>query len=174
MNTIKKIVGSLFAFSLLIFLTMTTALQAQVKKPATAKRAPVSKPAAKPATAKKAPVSKPSNVSKPAAAKTSAKKPTDVKGKAGDGRGDISGNKVNIDNSRGDVNINIDNSKDVRIHNERNTQVRHNNINSYHNPPYRWGGNRLLLLSSLSLSSLSSFLLGTGLASMGILCSHTR
>lgn len=42
------------------------------------------------------------------------------------------GDKVNIGSGNTNVNINVDNS--------RNTVVRNNNINSYHRPPYRYGG----------------------------------
>ena len=42
-----------------------------------------------------------------------------------------SGNKTNIDRSRGDVNINIDNSRNTRVVSSRRTYVR---------PPYRYGG----------------------------------
>lgn len=47
-----------------------------------------------------------------------------------------SNNKVNIDKSRGDVNINVDNR---HINNNRNTVVR-SNRNAYVRPPYRYGG----------------------------------
>jgi Family of unknown function (DUF6515) len=50
-----------------------------------------------------------------------------------------SGNKVNIDNSKKNVNINVDNSKDIKINNSRNTTVRHNS-RPYNRPPYRYGG----------------------------------
>ena len=36
------------------------------------------------------------------------------------------GNKVNIDNSKKNVNVNIDNSKDIHVNNSRNTSVRRN------------------------------------------------
>ena len=49
------------------------------------------------------------------------------------------GNKVNIDNSKKNVNVNIDNSKDIKINNERNTVVRGNN-RPYGRPPYAYGG----------------------------------
>jgi ribosomal 50S subunit-recycling heat shock protein len=52
------------------------------------------------------------------------------------------GNSVNIDNSKKNVNINVDNSKDVNIHNNRNTVVRHNNYRPYTRPPYVYGGRR--------------------------------
>ncbi|MND97586.1 hypothetical protein D3C80_899080 [compost metagenome] len=50
------------------------------------------------------------------------------------------GNKVNIDNSKRNVNINVDNSKNINVNNNRNTVVRRNNINTYNRPPYRYGG----------------------------------
>lgn len=50
-----------------------------------------------------------------------------------------SGDRVNIDKSRGDVNINVDKSKDIRINNQRNTHVRSSNM-IYSRPPYRYGG----------------------------------
>lgn len=49
------------------------------------------------------------------------------------------GNKVNIDNSKKNVNINIDNSKDINVINNRNTVVRRNPV-PYRRPPYRYGG----------------------------------
>ena len=53
------------------------------------------------------------------------------------------GNKVDIDNSRKNVNVNIDNSKDIRVNNSRNTSVRRmNNYRPYPRPPYRYGGFR--------------------------------
>lgn len=55
------------------------------------------------------------------------------------------GNKVNIDNSKKNVNINVDNSKNVRFNNShnRNTVVRRgNNFRPYARPPYRYGGFR--------------------------------
>lgn len=52
------------------------------------------------------------------------------------------GNKVSVDNSKTNVNINVDNSKDVHINNSRNTVVRPNPINTYHRPPYVYGGHR--------------------------------
>ena len=53
--------------------------------------------------------------------------------------GNNSGNRVNVDKSRGDVNINVDNSKDIRINNQRNTHVRSSSVR-YTRPPYRYGG----------------------------------
>ena len=50
-----------------------------------------------------------------------------------------SGNKVNVDKSRGDVNINVDNSKDIRVNNQRNTHVRSSSVR-YTRPPYVYGG----------------------------------
>jgi hypothetical protein len=52
------------------------------------------------------------------------------------------GNNVSVDNSKTNVNINVDNSKDVNINNSRNTVVRPNPINTYHRPPYVHGGHR--------------------------------
>jgi len=51
------------------------------------------------------------------------------------------GNKVNIDNSQKNVNINVDNSKDVKIRNERNTRVRASSRH-YGRPPHVYGGHR--------------------------------
>ncbi len=48
------------------------------------------------------------------------------------------GNKVNVDKSRRNVNVNIDNSKHVNVN--RNTVVRSNRV--YARPPYRYGGMR--------------------------------
>jgi hypothetical protein len=52
------------------------------------------------------------------------------------------GNSVNVDNSKKNVNINVDNSKDITVNNNHNTVVRNNNINTYHRPPYVYGGHR--------------------------------
>jgi len=49
------------------------------------------------------------------------------------------GNSVNVDNSKKNVNINVDNSKDIKVNNSRNTTVR-NNSRHYNSPPYRYGG----------------------------------
>lgn len=51
------------------------------------------------------------------------------------------GNNVNIDNSKKNVNINVDNSKDINVRNNRNTVVRHNS-RPYGRPPYVYGGYR--------------------------------
>lgn len=52
-------------------------------------------------------------------------------------------NKVNIDNSKKNVNVNIDNSKNVRVNNSRNTAVRRSPyMRPYPRPPYRYGGFR--------------------------------
>ena len=58
------------------------------------------------------------------------------------GNNNLSGNKVNIDNSKKNVNVNIDNSKDVKINNNRvvNNSVRSNAYRPYTRPPYRHGG----------------------------------
>jgi hypothetical protein len=61
------------------------------------------------------------------------------KGQGGD-RNVASGNKVNIDNSKRNVNVNVDNSKHFES-NRRNTVVRRNNV-AYGRPPYRYGGYR--------------------------------
>jgi heme exporter protein D len=61
------------------------------------------------------------------------------KGNAGKG-GNLSNNKVNIDKSRGDVNFNVDNSKDIRINNSRNTSIRRNTYRPYTRPPMVYGG----------------------------------
>lgn len=58
------------------------------------------------------------------------------------GNNTLSGNKVNVDNSKRNVNVNIDNSKDVKINNNRvvNNSVRSNGYRPYTRPPYRHGG----------------------------------
>jgi hypothetical protein len=56
------------------------------------------------------------------------------------GNNTINNNNVNVDRSRGDVNINVDNSKDVHVNNVRNTTVRPNNYRPYTRPPYVYGG----------------------------------
>jgi hypothetical protein len=53
------------------------------------------------------------------------------------------GNKVNVDNSRKNVNVNVDNSKNIKVNNSHNTRVRHtSNYRPYSRPPYRYGGYR--------------------------------
>lgn len=90
-------------------------------------------------------------VNKPAANKTVAKKPV-AKNNAGSNTKSVSnsgnrnnnvstGNKINVDNSKKNVNVNIDNSKDIRVNNSRNTVVRHNS-RPYGRPPYAYGGYR--------------------------------
>jgi len=51
------------------------------------------------------------------------------------------GNKVNVDKSRRNVNVNIDNSRDVNIRNNRSTVVVRNPV-PYRRPPYVYGGMR--------------------------------
>lgn len=52
-------------------------------------------------------------------------------------------NKVNIDNSKRNVNVNVDNSKNVHVNNSRNTSVRRTaNYRPYPRPPYMYGGYR--------------------------------
>lgn len=123
------------------------------KKGGAQRPANVQKPTARPAT-------KPSNVQKPAAKSLNAQKPAarptisnqsvksksrdrrDGDGRAGADNGKFNNNKVNIDKSRGDVNINIDNSKDIKINNSRNTAVRRNTYRPYTRPPVVYGGYR--------------------------------
>jgi hypothetical protein len=110
------------------------------------------RPAAKPANVQK-PAAKPANVQKPSAATKQAPAQKnvanrDVSGNRSNtsgnrnvsGNKNVSGNNVNIDKSRGDVNINVDNSKDIRINNNRNTVVRANPYRPYTRPPYVYGG----------------------------------
>jgi len=52
-----------------------------------------------------------------------------------------SNNDINVDNSRKNVNINVDNSKTVNVNNSHNTAIRHNNL-PYPRPPYVYGGHR--------------------------------
>ncbi|MBK9288728.1 MAG: hypothetical protein IPN38_13830 [Flavobacteriales bacterium] len=79
----------------------------------------------------------------------------------------------NNSNTRGDVNIGSGNTNvNVNVNNSHNTTVRRN-TNVQYKPsalPLRWS--QLLLLSPLSLPPLSSILLGTGMASVGILRGH--
>ena len=51
----------------------------------------------------------------------------------------LSNNKVNIDKSKKNVNINVDNSKDINVRNNRNTVVRRN-TRVYNRPPHVYGG----------------------------------
>jgi hypothetical protein len=107
------------------------------------------RPAAKPAN-----VQKPSNVQKPAAKPSTGSTSVNSgnrsnsnvsNNKTGNktnvsGNTNISGNNVNVDKSRGDVNINVDNSKDIRVNNNRNTVVVANPYRPYPRPPYVYGG----------------------------------
>jgi hypothetical protein len=137
-------------------------LSAQAKKPGGNKPS-VSKPAANKPSVNKPDVNK-SNVNKPNVNKSSVKKPdvnrpdankstsnrpsvnkSDAKSIGGkDGRADNPGNRtnnVNIDNSKKNVNINVDKSKDIHVNNSRNTSVRRN-TRAYGRPPYVYGGRR--------------------------------
>jgi hypothetical protein len=88
---------------------------------------------------------------KPAARPTTQTRPTANKSTTGNRTGNVSNsgnrtnnvgsnnNKVNVDNSRKNVNINIDNSKDIRVNNNRNTVVRPN-YRPYPRPPHVYGG----------------------------------
>jgi hypothetical protein len=136
-----------------VLLTLSTrdlSAQRQVSSPSAAKKnTNVQKPAQKPSTVQKPSVaSSPSAqksssnpVNKPATTKSKAASVDDKKGKS-DNRSDrnISNNQVNIDKSRGDVNINVDNSKDIKVRNTKNTSVRRNNYRPYSRPPYVYGG----------------------------------
>lgn len=51
-------------------------------------------------------------------------------------------NSNNTNISGNTVNVNVDRSKDINVVNNRNTVVRHNNIATYHRPPYVYGGRR--------------------------------
>jgi len=51
------------------------------------------------------------------------------------------GNKTNVGNSKKNVNINVDNSKDINVRNNRNTVVRAGG-RPYGRPPYVYGGRR--------------------------------
>lgn len=108
---------------------------APAKKPAN-----VQKPAAKPSPAAQKSVSKPSNNTQ--SARDRAGDVGDKKGKAdAPGNRNVSNNNVNIDKSRGDVNINVDNSKDIKVRNTKNTSVRRNTYRPpYSRPPYVYGG----------------------------------
>ena len=135
------------------------------------KAAPSKKPAANKPAANKPAANKPA-ASKPSASKTVSSnnksgisRPDANKTAAGNNKPDLnknnganktnisnsgnkttnvgSNNKVNIDNSKKNVNINVDNSKDIRVNNSRNTSVRRvNNYRPYTRPPYRYGGYR--------------------------------
>lgn len=50
-----------------------------------------------------------------------------------------SNNRVNVDKSRGDVNINVDNSRNTVVRNNRNVAYRPP-YRPYPRPPYMWGG----------------------------------
>jgi hypothetical protein len=114
-------------------------LSAQAKKPA-------KKPAAGKPAAKKPDVNR-SSANKPNTNKSVPNKPDVKKSEGRDAGGDRkanvsnSGNKVNIDNSKKNVNVNIDNSKDIHVKNTRNTTVRRN-TRVYARPPHVYGGYR--------------------------------
>ncbi|HLO82907.1 MAG TPA: DUF6515 family protein [Chitinophagaceae bacterium] len=129
-------------------------LSAQAKRaggasPAASKGA-VNKSAANRPAANSSSVNK-ASVNKPNTTKSSVNKP-DLKAGGGDQRAGINnsgnttnnikgGNKVNIDNSKKNVNVNVDNSKDIHVNNSRNTVVRRNSM-PYARPPYVYGGYR--------------------------------
>lgn len=90
--------------------------------------------------------SRPSNQTATRPAENTASRPsTNNRGSAaqnsrdkGAGDRNVNRNDINIDRSRGDVNINVDNSKHVNVNN-RNTVVRPA-PRPYYRPPYRYGG----------------------------------
>jgi hypothetical protein len=83
----------------------------------------------------------PTKKSLPAANNVAGSQKRDV-GNSGNRTNNInSGNKkVSIDNSKKNVNVNIDNSKHTNINNSHNTNVRRNTYHPYSRPPYRYGG----------------------------------
>ena len=146
--TAKKLFVIAF-FSLLLPLQQ---LSAQAKRsagrPAAAKPAPA-RPASKPA-ANKTSANKP-DINKSSANKTDVNRP-DKNNR--DGNANVSnsgnktnnistGNKVNVDNSKKNVNINVDNSRDIHVNNSHNTSVRRN-TRVYPRPPYVYGGRRYM------------------------------
>ena len=123
-------------------------------KPSANRAAPnksaANKPAANKSAANKPDVNR-STANKPDAKKSLPNKPDAKSGSAGQ-RPNVSnsgnktnnisgGNKVNIDNSKKNVNINVDKSKDIHVNNNRNTSVRRN-TRSYGRPPHIYGGRR--------------------------------
>jgi Family of unknown function (DUF6515) len=143
----SKVFHMLLAFCIAL-VAMTTEGMAQ-KKGGAQRPSNVQKPASRPAAK---PAAKSSNVQKPAA-RPSTTSNQSAKSKVGDKRdgdgrgggannGKFNNNNVNIDKSRGDVNVNIDNSKDIKVRNSRNTVVRHNTYRPYSRPPYVYGGYR--------------------------------
>ena len=125
-----------------LFLLPFQQLSAQAKKPA-------NKPSANKSAASKPSVNKPdahnSASNKPSVNKTEAR---NAGGK--DASGGVTGNKtnnikagntVNVDNSKKNVNVNVDRSKDIHVNNSRNTSVRRN-TRPYSRPPYVYGGRR--------------------------------
>ena len=138
-------------FSLLLPLQQ---LSAQANRPA-AKKPAANKPAAKKPAANKPAANKPaanrSAPNKPDANRSLPNKP-DAKSSGAGQRPNVSnsgnktnnisgGNKVNIDNSKRNVNVNVDNSKDIHVNNNRNTSVRRN-TRPYPRPPVVYGGRR--------------------------------
>jgi hypothetical protein len=91
-------------------------------------------------------VAKPSVQNKPVSTANAGNRTTEqnrnINNKTSVGNKTNVGNKVAVDNSRKNVNVNIDNSRDVNIHNNNNTVVRHNNYRPYTRPPYVYGGHR--------------------------------
>jgi hypothetical protein len=151
----KFLFGLMSVLLVLSFSTMNVLAQQRKsggggsRKPANVQQRPAAKPASKPAakpssaqrpTSKPTSVQKPANVQKPSATQKSVSKP-DAKGQTAGKKTNISNNNVNVDKSRGDVNINVDNSKDIKVRNTKNTVVRHNNYRPpYSRPPYHYGG----------------------------------
>jgi hypothetical protein len=91
------------------------------------------------AGAAKKPAARPSTVQKPAARPSTAQRPAATTGQRNVAGNRNVSNKANVGGGR-DVNINIDNSKDIRINNNRNTVVRRNTYRPYPRPPYVYGG----------------------------------
>lgn len=150
--TVKTLLIMTVFTLILPFQQLSAQARPAAKKPAAAK--PAAKPASKPA-ANKPDVNR-SAPGKPDANRSAANKPDvkkpDARDAGVDNRPNVSnsgnktnnistGNKVNIDNSKKNVNVNVDNSKDIHVNNSRNTSVRRN-TRPYSRPPYSYGGYR--------------------------------
>jgi len=138
----KKFIITSFAFAS-IFLSLASLAQRKAVPGSGQAAKSVSKPAATPSNRSAAPARNNNrNLNSGNSGSKRDNLSADKKSVDRSGNNNLSGNKVNIDNSKKNLNVNIDNSKDVKINNNRvvNNSVRSNGYRPYTRPPYRHGG----------------------------------
>lgn len=138
----KKLIASLLAISTLFF-SKDSIAQRKVGQGSAQPARSISKPAATPGNRSAAPANNANrNINSGGKSTKRENLGNDKPSFDRSGNNNLSGNKVNVDNSKRNVNVNIDNSKDVKINNNRvvNNSVRTNGYRPYTRPPYRHGG----------------------------------